>query len=379
MTEGSRTGADPDPDPTTVAPSPPLEPTPSLATEPVEATMGAIEDVSTRRLLGASFDLLSHTSEEMRRASFYIGSIVLGTVGPLALASWAAGVVAIDRAPAEMEARFAGVGGSALSVAGFLAMAGLIVALVESRTMSVALLGARVSGRPITPRQALARSRHVFWRAVVAAVIVAIPLGIAQAIVAALVDPIPAAAEFSVLTTTLVTATIGSPFAYVLAGVVLGDVDPIEAVRRSFRVFGARKGAAAIVVTFETIATLLIFLGVTTGLDVALRVLGALGLGFDSGPAGLALITGGIVAVVFAFGTLVFTVIGLTVAPQVVMFVALTHATMGVDRVRNGAPDDPDAPPRRGVRRFRTWTRPMLAGMALGALVLAVAVSDFAR
>jgi ABC-type Na+ efflux pump permease subunit len=95
----------------------------------------------------------------------------------------------------------------------------------------------------------------------------------------------------------------------------------------------------------------------------------------DSGPAGLALVTGGIVAAVFAFGTLVFTVIGITVAPQVVMFVGLTHATMGLDRVRSGGADDPDAPHRPGRSRFRTWTRLMLVGFFMGGLLLAVAVA----
>ena len=50
---------------------------------------------STRRLIGASFDLLSRSSEEMRRASFYIGAIVLGTAGGYALAFWALEVVSV--------------------------------------------------------------------------------------------------------------------------------------------------------------------------------------------------------------------------------------------------------------------------------------------
>jgi hypothetical protein len=171
-----------------------------------------------------------------------------------------------------------------------------------------------------------------------------------------------------------VTVAVGAPFAYVLAGIVLGDVDPLESVRRSFRLFRARRVAAFVVVTFETIAALLIFLGATTGLDIALRLLDAMGLGFDSGPAGLALVTGGIVVGIFAFGTLVFTVVGITVAPQVVMFVGLTHATIGLDPVRSGGADDPDAPVRPGRPRFRMWTRPLLTGFFIGGLLLAVVV-----
>lgn len=335
-----------------------------------------IELVTTRRLLGSAFELLGRSGQDMRRASFYVGAIVLGTVGPVALAAWAASVVALDHTPEEFEARFGVAPGLAVSVAGIVAVMGLVVASVESRNVAVAMLGARLAGRPVSPRQALARSRRVFWSTVIAVIIVAIPLGIAQALVGAVVTPLlRASEELSVLTTTVVTATIGAPFAYVLSGVVLGAVDPVEAVRRSFAVFRARKLAASIVVVFETVAVLLVFLGVSAGLDVVIRALDALGLGVESGPVGLAVITGTVVIAVFAFGTLLYTVMAITVAPQVVMFVGLTHATFGLDPVRPGGPDDPDGHPVAGRRPFRTFTRPMLAGFVIGALGLAVAVA----
>jgi hypothetical protein len=361
-------------------PLPPGEPLPvaPVASVPSVPATPAIELVSTRRLLGASFELVGASTEDMRRASFYVGSIVLGTVGPLALMAWATSVVAFDRTPIEMEVLGRGRS-AALATAGLIAFLGIIVMAVESRTLAVALLGSRVAGRPISPRQALARSRRVFWRAVVASIIVAIPLGIVQGVVDGVVQPmLGEALEASVVTTTLVSAVVGAPFAYVLSGVVLGDVDPFEAVRRSFAVFRARKLAAAVVVLAETIAVLLIFLGATTGLDLAVRVLDALGLGPDAGPAGLALMTGGLVAVVFAFGTLVFTVTGITVAPQVVMFVGLTHATMGLDRVRTGGDDDPDALRRPEGRRFRTYPWPMVAAFIAGPILLVVTISTFA-
>ncbi len=121
---------------------------------------------------------------------------------------------------------------------------------------------------------------------------------------------------------------------------------------------------------FESIAQLLILLGVSAGLDIALRVFSTLGLGVHSGAAGIILTTLMIVAGVFAVGTLLFTVTAISIAPQVVMFVGLTHATMGVDRVRTGGDRDPDHP-LPGQRRFRRFTRPMLAGFvfAIGGLL----------
>ncbi len=126
-----------------------------------------------------------------------------------------------------------------------------------------------------------------------------------------------------------------------------------------------------IVVVFETVAALLIVFGISAGLDVGLRIVEMLGLGPDTGPVALAFATAGIVSIVFAFGTLVFTVMAMTVAPQVVMFVGLTHATFGLDRVRPGGPDDPDRPRPPETGGFRWFPRPMLFGFLVGALGLA--------
>ena len=207
-------------------------------------------------------------------------------------------------------------------------------------------------------------------RVIVASIIVAVPVGIVQVGLAALLTlAVPEATELSTAVTVLAAAAVGAPLAYLLSGVVLGDVDPMEATRRSFRVFGARKSAALVVALFESAAQLLILLGVSAGLDIALRVLGTLGLGVDSGAAGLALTSLAIVIGAFALGTLLFTVTALSIAPQVVMFVGLTHATMGLDHVRPGGDRDPDVT-HAGQRRFRRFTRSMLLGVVLSIVGL---------
>ncbi len=325
----------------------------------------------TRRLIGASFDLLGRSSEEIRRASFYIGGILLGTAGGYVLAVWAAEIVSVHRTVAETEAAMSGALGGWLGVLGLVGLLGVMVASVESRAMATAILGGRAADRPITVRAALARSRATFWRVVLASVIVAIPLGIAQAIaLVALAAVAPSASELSLAVTALVAAFVGAPFAYLLTGVVLGDVDPLEATKRSFRVFRARKAAAGFVALFESVAQLLILFGVSAGLDIALRLLTSLGLGVDSGAAGIALTTLAITAGVFALGTLILTVTAISIAPQVVMFVGLTHATMGLDHVRPGGAGDPEAS-HAGQRPFRRFTRPMILGFvfAFGGLV----------
>lgn len=356
--------------PTEPSPDPSVPSTPPVPPPSVE---------STRHLLGASFELLTRTSEDMRRASFYIGLIVLGTVGPLAITSWAFEVVSIHKTQRQLDALLGGGMNAWLTTLGVLAFVGLIVAFVESRTMAVAILGGHLARRPITVRQALARSRMIFWRAIVASVVVSVPVAVAQGLVGSVFENVLGTqADVSLVSSTLVAAIVGAPLAYVLSGVVLGDVEPFEAIRRSFRVFRARKLAAALVAVFETIAFLLVFLGLSAGLELALRVFDALGLGANSGPAGLALVTIGVVVGVFALGTLIYTALAISVAPQVVMFVGLTRATFGLDHVRPGGDHDPTLS-RPGRRRFRWITIPMLLAFALGGVGLAASLAILVR
>jgi hypothetical protein len=363
------------PEPVPAAPEPVVAPPPPAPGPDISLPRPDIPLVPTSRLLAASFELLSRSGTDMRRASFYIGLIVLGTVGPLALASWGLLVIDMERGFTDFGEGFGANGNALLAGLGLLAFIGLIVATVESRTLAMTVLGGRMIERPVSTRRALARSRRMFWSAILATFFASIPVVFVQGVVSSVVAPSPEALEASsVITSTIVTALIGGPFAYVLAGVVLGDVDPFEALRRSFRVFRARKLAAAVVVVFETITAILVLFGIGAGLDLVLRLFDGLGLGPDAGPIGLAATTIGVVAVTFAFGTLLFTVMAITMAPQVVMFLGLTHATNGLDRVRAGGPDDPDIR-RPGRPRFRWMTRSMLLGFALGAVGLALTLA----
>ncbi len=330
---------------------------------------------TTRHLIGASFDLLAQATEETRRASFYIGAIVLGLVAPFALATWVIQVRTIHLTVAQTTALTTSAAGAWDDVLAWPMVLGLAIAAIESRLVAIALLGGRLAGRPISVHQAIARSRMVFWRAIVGGIVAGIPLAVVQGVFTAmLAGAVPLGGEGSFLAIILATALVGAPFTYVQSGIVLGDVDAIEATRRSFRVYRARKVAAVVVALFETAALLLILLGLSAGLDIALRVFDGLGLGPDSGPAGLVLITAGIVVATFAFGTLLFTVTALSLAPQVVMFVGLTHATLGLDHVRVGRDHDPGVV-LAGRRRFRVITRSMWLGIVVAWLVLLLIVA----
>jgi hypothetical protein len=330
-------------------------------TPPASAAQSPPPVVGVRQLLGASFDLLLRAGDPVRRASFYIGLLVLGTVGPLALAMWGLLVggyrleLLFGRTLAPGEGWFLG-----LIV---LMVAGIIVASIESIGVAIALLGAEVAGRPITVREAVQRSRMTFWWIVVATLIVSIPTTLIQ-------DWIGQTSQVGLVLGLAVAILIQTPFVYMPAGIVLGGVGPIEALKRSVRIAAARKVAAVLLAVLPTVYGLLILVAFEAGVDLAIRTVEALGLGTDSGPAGIAIVTVLILMVVFALGTLLFTASAIIYAPQVVMFVGLTRATMGLDAVRPGG--------RRAVDRsgaanppFRWLTRPMLLAFAFGGLALA--------
>ena len=334
---------------------------------------------TTRRLLGASFDLLTRASDDMRRASFYIGLIVLVTAAPAALALMAVESVSIHKTDSEM-ARLerAGVESWEYLLIG-LAGLGVGVAAIESRIMAATILGGHVAGKPVTTRRAVARSRMTFWYVGIAAFIAFIPATITEGLLGGAFEAVLGAqVDVSLVTSVIVAVLVGAPLAYLLTGIVLGDVGPLEATGRSIRVFRARKLAAILIAIFETTALLLVVLGLGVGFDLALRVFDGLGLSLDAGPAGLVLIALGLIVGSFALGTLIYTALALSIAPQVVMFVGLTRATFGLDHVRPGGDRDPDAP-RAGARPFHWLTWPMRIGFGFGVLGLVAIVSLLGR
>ena len=374
-------GASPFAEPPSIAPTTPASHPPFARLAPVVAPVLAPAPVipappppavqSTRRLIGASFDLLTRSTAEMRAASFYIGAVVLATITPVALATFAIEVAAPNAGGVDFATFFqssAAAGWYSLTV--IIAGLGLVVANVESQNLAVAILGGQYAGRPVDTRAALARSRMAFWRTILASIIVTVPVTIVTQIVDGIVVDLSNGSDaWSFAVAIIVGVLIGAPLAYLLTGIVLGDVEPIEATRRSLRVFRVRKWAAALVALFEALATLIVLVGIGAGLEIVLGIFDALGLDADSGALGLAIISAGIVVGTFAFGTLIYTALAISVAPQVVMFVGLTRATIGLDHVRPRGDHDP-AIRRKGQRAFHWVTIPLWIGIATGFIGL---------
>jgi hypothetical protein len=143
-----------------------------------------------------------------------------------------------------------------------------------------------------------------------------------------------------------------------------------------------------VVSLFALAAQYLTVFGASAGLDLIARVFESLGLGPQSGDVAIAAITVVILAVVFAIGSLLFTVAAIAVAPQVAMFLALTHATPGLDATRPVAPatsepatvaPPPWSAPRRPPRRFRWLTLPMRGAIVLGAVSAVAGLAALSR
>ena len=375
--------------------------------------------------MGRGFDLIVAASEQIRQGSLYIGLLVLLMLGPAV----ALGATLLASGPADVDAVLADLEGlgraleagdvveddglarylSVVLLLAFLAIGafvGIIAVAFEAQIMGVAILAGRLAGRPLRLREALVRSRQTFWRVVRAAFLVAIPVTLAQGLLAQALGETDVPAEGSTLLGTLVGALVGAPFGYVTSAIVLGDVRAREALSRSIRLARARWRLAMVVALFPAVFSSVQIFALGAGGDLVVRFADAADLGFESGPVRSVATAGLILAVIAAIGSLVFTMSAVLAAPQVVAFVGLTHYVAGLDGARLPAVAPalpaPAAAPLAGgpataagptpsaeetgapastwttplpAQRFHWLSRPMLAGIAAMAILAAIGMA----
>jgi hypothetical protein len=347
--------------------APELAPDSAPATPP-PAAPSPFAGLPTRssRLVAEAFDVLARSTGDLRRGSFYIGLLVVGTVAPYALLFWRIAVEFEALSIGEQFDRVRGGLEGAIDASVVIAVIGLLVAVVESRAVAATMLAARFEGSPIELRYAVERSRTVFWRIVAATILTTIPLLIVQRVTEVLAAGFfRGESEVSIISAALLSTVLLAPLAYVLTGIVLGDVGALEAVRRSIRLFRARKPAACVVALFAWGAQLLTSYGLLAGLDLVIRAADATSLFSSTDVVGTAVSAVILVSLVFAVGTLLFTVTAISLAPQVAMFLALTRVAPGLDAARAVRAVRTDR-----TRRFHLITRPYLLLMVVGLFVL---------
>jgi hypothetical protein len=284
-------------------------------------------------------------------------------VAPFALLVWRVSAEFEALTTVERVERLTGGVQVAISASLVVAVVGLLIAFIESRAVAVALLSARLEGRPLELRDAVERSRRVFWRIVRATILTTVPLTLLQrAIEGFAADAFRGESEVSVISAGIVTTILLAPVVYVLSAIVLGDLGAWAAVRRSIGLFRAGNLAALVVALFAWSAQLLTTFGVVAGLSLVLRATDLTSLFASSDTVASVVTAIVIVVLVFAVGTLLFTVAAISHAPQVLMYLALTGEAPGLDAAR--------APRSEGGRRFRWLTRPYLVLVILAVLLL---------
>ncbi|HUG30819.1 MAG TPA: hypothetical protein VMQ65_09950 [Candidatus Limnocylindria bacterium] len=359
---------------------------PSAPTPESPAWAKAYELPTARKVVGAGLHLAATSSAAIRRASLYIGLLVLGAFGPTAvlmlvgigrLLSDPATVEALAEDPVRVFQEHPEIVEPLLAIY-FLVMVGILLLVtisIDAQAIAIAVLGGIASDRPLRLWEAVVRARQVFWRLAGAGFLV----GLASAVVAFAVS-IPLLRPLDTNTgitfiASMVGALVVTPFAFAATGIVLGDVGAIESLQRSMSLFRARPSIAFVVVLFTLVTSAIQSFALGAGLDVAVRVAEFLGLGLDGGGAAIVLPAVLILGLITAFGSLTFTVAAIVAAPQVAAFLGLTFYSAGLDRARS------DGSARQ--RGFRWVTLPMvafMAGLAIVALLQlpAIAALDLA-
>jgi hypothetical protein len=291
-----------------------------------------------RKLVGTSLDLLTRSDSGLRAASFYIGFMLLVTLGPavalFGLASATGAGSYFD--PDPLRAYHAPpVWFWWLLLAFIPAFLGFIAVSVEAKALATAVIGGRAEGRPLRLRESIAVTRARFWSMLGAGALVGIlsyvvQLGITVPL-ALVLKKQEALSALDYVVSVVVGVVVGTPFIYAPAGIILGEAGVAEALRRSIRLAWARKLLAVVVTLFSVLAGLVLQFGISVAAETVVRVLSGAGLA-DNFPA--ALVVPLAAALVFAYGTLVFLTEAIAAAPAVHAFVALTHYTGGLERGR---------------------------------------------
>ena len=297
------------------------------APAPVSDAVLAIP-LGTRQLVGQAFDLLTRSDSGLRSASFYIGLLLLVTVAPVVM------LVGVGASLAEplFEPFLDSSLNAPIVVTTCIAFLGYMTASTEARTLAVAVIGGRAEHRPLRLRESIAIARHRFWRVLGANLLVGLVTGFLANLVQVLfIFFMGNRAEINFGVSLVVGTLASAPFAYVVAGIVLGEVGVFEAVQRSFRLARTRTRLALVIALFGILSQFIVLFGVSIGGDVVIRVVDGAGIAESFPPA---LVIPLVAALVFAFGTLLFLVESITAAPAVFAFEALTHYTHGLETGR---------------------------------------------
>jgi hypothetical protein len=361
-------------------PDPPPDPRPAeepAAQEPVAEEPAAEEPVAdaaqvydlptARRVVSSGLQLALASTGDLRRASIYIGLLVLGAFGPSIVAL----LLIVGRLGDQAGDAFGAVffpyaGGpppepaleAALLLVAIEALVGVALFFtisIDAQTMGIAILGGRASERPLRLWEAITRARQVFWRMAGAGTLVGFASLFIQSLILTAVGGLSQSAEAASIVAAVIATVVVAPLAYVSTSIVLGDVSAMEALSRSWRLFRVRRPLAVVVVLFTLVTSAIQLFALSAGLDLVVRASEVLHVSLTEGALAFGTAVVLILAAIVAYGSLTFTIGAVVAAPQVTGFLGLTFYSGGLDRARMDSPKPP--------RGFRYVTRPMTVAM----------------
>lgn len=345
-----------------IAPPPPPAPT----------WTRAYEVPTARKVVASGLQLAVEANAAIRRASIYVGLLALGAFGPAVLLlivglarllndPATADVMATDPTlilldhPEIVEPLLIIY---ALLIAGFF----LLVAIsIDAQAMAISILGGRAADHPMRLWEAVVRARQVFWRLFGAGLVVGVTSGVVTLVVTLPFIRLGDSNTGLTFIGSMIGALVVTPFAFSSAGIVLGDVGAVEALRRSVALFRARPRISLVVTLFTLVTSAIQTFAISAGADAVVRVGEVMNLSLDQGALPLFVTIVIVLAFIVAFGSLTFTIAAIVAAPQVAGFLGLTYYSGGLDKARSA--DD------RRPRRFRWVSLPMIVAMVLLALV----------
>ena len=333
---------------------------------------------SARKVVASGLQLALAATGDLRRASIYIGLLVLGSFGPAIIAILLIIGRLGDQAGDALGAVFFGKSYGAppqpaleaallvVAIEAFVGVALFLTISIDAQIMAIAILGGRASERPLRLWEAIIRARQTFWRMAGAGAVVGVVSLLAQGFLTSALGGYSRSVDAASITAGILATIVVAPLAYVASSIVLGDVGAMESLSRSWRLFKARRLLAVVVVLFTFVTSAIQLFALSSGLDLVIRASELLHVSLTEGALAFGIAIVLILAAVVAYGSLTFTIGAIVAAPQVAGFLGLTFFSGGLDRARVEGPKPP--------RAFRYVSRPMAIAMVALAGIVALEI-----
>jgi hypothetical protein len=275
-------------------------------------------------------------SRLIRNASLYVGLLFVllaggGVLAELGVLTWSEGLDFRGGIPTTAAA-------DAANRANLILILGVICSLmvvIDATAVGMTLLASRLIGRPLTLRSAIQRARQVFWRLFGANLVVGVTELIGSAIFRLAIGDRPDAVDGVRFFTVepLVGALVSIPFVLTTAGIVIADDSVGAALGRSVRLARRSLPIAVALALFGFVFSFIGQFAIGEGSGILLRIAEAIHLDVKSGTASFVVAAAVALAILSAFGSILFTIGAVVSSAQATAFIRFGMPTGGLDRV----------------------------------------------